>query len=329
MSTSYSSLFASGLFAPLPHDYAPPLDPTTPRQAFTPLPSSFSLTGLNESSDGSVVQSSMQTHIAPPAAEAPRPNMRRRKSSVSTSINPSAALKSKPASARQTMLVSRARSGSVHDAHAPGHGQTQSVPHVAGVGLPSRVGSSVGGQLARTRSGSVGGHIARLRRLPRRAAPPLPAPPPNAPLPALPPSSSHAHTFSTSSTASVSTPDQPAPSLVLPLPTIATPPKRPALRRAYTADSVSSPLLTPSASELAAEMQGEFEYGYGFPSVPSTPGLGGYEPAVREREGLGTGLETGVQMDYPSPVEGPGYFLEPEAYVGLAVIFFGACGPSP
>lgn len=130
----------------------------------------------------------------------------------------------------------------------------------------------------------------------RKPAPPLPAPPPTAPLPAPP-----SHSDSDAVTPRPGT-------LPLPIPTISTTeppttPKRPSPRRAATTDSAlllgtPSSFLSPAMTPPEEQAGMEFELGAG--GVPSSPVYN--EPAVREG--------TSMQVDYPSPVDGPGFVWE-------------------
>ncbi|KZT00981.1 uncharacterized protein LAESUDRAFT_816165 [Laetiporus sulphureus 93-53] len=278
MAASYSSLFASGLFAPLPQDNASPIDPTVPRQLLTSLhsSSSSSLTtiGANSISVPANVTADLPLHHASNASV--RPSMRRRRSSVATSIT-----------AFSSMNIKN-----------------------------SRGGPSMGNQLGRTRSGSISGHVARLRRVPRRAAPPLLAPPPNAPLPELPiPSPIKPSGSDTPSASSASAPEQTHSTTPLPLLGITTTnytnvevpamPKRPSPRRTYTLDTLpplpSPSLLDPSSSFLSispaqSPTSAAFASGVGY-AFPSMLDPAAFEPARVD-------MESGMDVDCPKPSDG-------------------------
>ena len=128
----------------------------------------------------------------------------------------------------------------------------------------------------------------------RKPAPPLPAPPPTAPLPALP-----THTDSDAATPRSGTLPLPIPTISLPQPPST--PRRPLARRAQTTDNAAL-LGTPSSFLSRALTPSEEEEGMNFGSGAGVPSSLVYEPAMCER--------LGMQIDYPSPVDGSGFVWE-------------------
>ncbi|EPT06183.1 hypothetical protein FOMPIDRAFT_1044644 [Fomitopsis schrenkii] len=284
MATFYSSFFSSGLLAPLPHEVAVSSSPTTPRASHAKLsggdPFSLHVDTIPTAHDVPLaLRSANDVLPSRPRSDSQgsnRPGLRRRRSSLTVAASPINPMKNTgvPRAARNSYATARARSGS----------ESRSQEN-------SMEGTTV---IGRMRSGSVGGQLIRhARRMSRKPAPPLPAPPPTAPLPA-PPSHSDGDAVT------------PRPgTLPLPLPTISmteppTTPKRPLARRTQTADSASL-LGTPSSffspATPAEEAGMNFELSAGMPSSPVYN-----EPAVRER--------VDRQVDYPSPVDGPSFVWE-------------------
>ncbi|CCL99499.1 uncharacterized protein FIBRA_01517 [Fibroporia radiculosa] len=276
MATFYSSFFSSGL-ASLPHEHAPlSSSPSTPRQSQATLAESDVFA---PDPDTTPTANEFSSHRSPPGDVLPsvpaertndtRPTLRRRRSSLSSATSPLSSIKTgtAPRAARQSLFVARARSGSDASGHLRGENATER-------------NSLVG----RMRSGSVGGAAMRgLRRMSRKPAPPLPAPPPTAPLPA-PPSRVNGSVPSIFPLPSIATPQAPC-----------TPPqRRPLARRAHTTDNTNlhGTLLSPMRTPYLTPDE-EMEY-----AMPSSPG---YEPAIAR---CGRENQFGMQVDYPSPVDG-------------------------
>jgi len=176
MATFYSSFFSSGLLAPLPHERGPsPSSPSTPRQSHSLLPGSdpffvdpdttptaieFSASRNKSIKDEDVLPTAPSAHSHSDSSSSSssgsinvngdRPRLRRRRSSLTASTSPVAAMKSAapPRAARQSLFVSRARSGSEASSYA-----RMSVSGESATERNSLVG--------RMRSGSVGGAVIR------------------------------------------------------------------------------------------------------------------------------------------------------------------------
>ncbi|OCH84774.1 hypothetical protein OBBRIDRAFT_839456 [Obba rivulosa] len=164
MATFYSSFFSSGLLAPQPSS-----GPTTPRAATVVL------------DDTTPTAATFPDQSQPPDADA-RPRLRRRRSSLTVQASPLTPLKSSTSMRnaassfqRQSLLTTRARSGSDVSVMASSYGST---------GAAEEPSNQKSGILGRLRSGSIGTAL-KSRRTLRRAAPP-PPPPPSAPLPSVP-----------------------------------------------------------------------------------------------------------------------------------------------
>ncbi|OSX56148.1 hypothetical protein POSPLADRAFT_1037638 [Postia placenta MAD-698-R-SB12] len=233
MATFYSSFFSSGLLA---HEHAPPeSSPATPRQTADPflVDPDTTPTAFVFGSRAAVPRATTLPVVAEAIANA-RPTLRRRRSSLSTNASPLASIKTTaPRAARQSLLVSRTRSGSDATSRPP---SSERPP------LPARM-----------RSGSLGGAAIRsARRASRTLAPPLPAPAPTAPLP--PPPSA-----------------LPLPSITTTQPPSTPPSRRPLARRAYTLDNVLSvPMPSPSLSPSLAPDEDMADVLSG--AIPSSPG---------------------------------------------------------
>ncbi|KAH9842606.1 uncharacterized protein C8Q71DRAFT_853148 [Rhodofomes roseus] len=288
MATFYSSFFSSGLLAPMPHETSGSSSPTTPRASQSNLPGAdpFSLqidttpTANDFPAAPRSANDILQSRPRSDSQGSGRPGLRRRRSSVTIAASPVNPMKSNgvPRSARNSYMAARARSGS--------ESRSQEKPE----------GTTVAG---RTRSGSLGGQMIRnARRMSRKLAPPLPAPPPTAPLPAPPSSRSDIEAVTPRSA-----------TLPLPIPIISmtqppSTPRRPLARRAQTTDNVSL-LSTPSSFLSSCMTPADEEAGMNFGlsadgGMPSSPVYS--EPAMCER--------LGMQVDYPSPIDGPGFVWE-------------------
>ncbi|PCH36499.1 hypothetical protein WOLCODRAFT_140487 [Wolfiporia cocos MD-104 SS10] len=268
---------------------APDPDTTPTASAFAlPPPGSNYVGDVLPSAHGRAASASsvddtfdQNTSAAPSASR--KPSFRRRRSSVAGAASPVSAIKARPTPARQSLLVSRARSGS-ESRMATSATQT----------TESAVQGSNG--VARSRSGSVAGTTHRTsstRRAARKPAPPLPAPPPSAPLPAPPAITASAP----------SPPPQPAPSAPSAAPPATPHPmdrppalSLPAMPFSSPGSHLSLPVpfLTPSEEELA------FAWSNGSPSTSPC------EPALARLSVQGDGA---THLDYPSPVDGDRAFV--------------------
>ncbi|KAI0941026.1 hypothetical protein AcV7_003244 [Taiwanofungus camphoratus] len=296
MATFYSSFFSSGLLAAQPPTpSARSASPSTPRPAHSALPTdptdhdttptaqdfavsrashaqaSDTLPTRTTAHSKSASHGSTDSAYSQPSDDG-RPRLRRRRSSLTTHQSPLASIKSNTAfrtaatAQRQSMFVSRARSGS--DVSACTH--------------PTDASSLAG----RLRSGSVGNALRSRRAIRRSTAPP--PPPPTAPLPA-PPFSTPASVLPIQiPTVSASPPSTP---------------RRPLARRVHTTHNTllsasPAPSLPPTPGACALEDDWDC-------AMPSSPGyalgLGvPSSPAMGERGKTGP-----MQLDYPSPVDGP------------------------
>ncbi|KZT67753.1 hypothetical protein DAEQUDRAFT_739179 [Daedalea quercina L-15889] len=287
MATFYSSFFSSGLLAPMPHEASGSASPTTPRASNSRLPNtdpfSLQIDTTPTSNDFPAAPRSandiLPTRPRSDSQGSNRPGLRRRRSSLTVAALPVTPMKSNgvPRSARNSYAVARARSGS------ESRSQESTIEGKTAV-------------VGRARSGSLGGQMIRhARRMSRKPAPPLPAPPPTAPLPA-PPSQVDSDAVTPRSG-----------TLPLPIPIISmthppSTPRRPLARRAQTVDNASL-LGTPSSflsPMTPSEEEAGMNFGLGMGGVPSSPMYN--EPAMCER--------LGMQVDYPSPVDGPGFVWE-------------------
>ncbi|KAI0630123.1 hypothetical protein C8Q77DRAFT_1280284 [Trametes polyzona] len=290
-STFYSSFFSSGLLAQ--HSSAPrPSSPTTPRPPLASLdsedttPTAPAVAQDVFSSNESQVLPSISV-ASPPATEDSRPRLRRRRSSLAGAASPLATMKSSApmrqaaASAQRQNLVLRTRAGS--DASILSTATAGSISSLIPVGPDNTSTANVQrptGLMGRLRSGSLGTALLRPRRGLRRAAPPMPAPPPNAPLPALPP------------VAGSPTPSRTLPTIVA-SPTQPSTPRRPLARRSQTCDNydiTASPFTVAGASPMCIN-EDDDAFSAACAGLPSSPGWA-------------TGRENDMQVDYPSPVDG-------------------------
>ncbi|KAG1803515.1 hypothetical protein EV424DRAFT_1647565 [Suillus variegatus] len=164
---TYSSFFSSGLLAPYHPRATTPAPPSSPM----PIPSSPMHPVDRDLSVTPTPGGNSNNVVAIPTANADRPRMRRRRSSMNIGANPMALIKSPTRNAgsalQRTGIMSptRSRAGSIAESASES--------------------SSLFGRL---RSGSLNaGPPLRLRRAVKRTVPL--APPPTAPLPPLPPPS--------------------------------------------------------------------------------------------------------------------------------------------
>ncbi|KAH9859072.1 hypothetical protein C2E23DRAFT_899352 [Lenzites betulinus] len=296
MSTFYSSFFSSGLLAqPSPRVLTPrPASPTTPRPSTASLaPEDTTPTAPAPAVVPDVFSESQvlpSISVAAPSNEDSRPRLRRRRSSLAGAASPLATMKSSApmrqaaVSAQRQNLALRSRAGS--DASILSTATASSVSSFSAMGLdivPAPTVQRPTGLMGRLRSGSLGTALLRPRRALRRAAaPPMPAPPPNAPLPALPP-----------------VPASPTPSRTLPTivasPTQPTTPRRPLAHRSQTCDNydvTASPFSVGGISPMCVSDEDTFAAACG--GIPSSPG---WAP----------GIENGMEVDYPSPVDGASF----------------------
>ncbi|KAH9926185.1 uncharacterized protein B0H18DRAFT_1119081 [Fomitopsis serialis] len=271
MATFYSSFFSSGLLAPMPHEISGS-SPTTPRASQSNLPGALQVDTTPTAND-----------FAPALRSANDILPSRPRSDSQGSSRPSLRRR------RSSITVGASPVTPMKSNAAPRGARNSFMAARARSGSESRSQDNTEGTTAagRMRSGSLGGQMIRnARRMSRKPAPPLPAPAPTAPLPAPP---------------SPLTPRSAA--LPLPIPIISTTqppstPRRPLARRAQTTDNALflSPYMTPAEEEAGMN----FGLGAGDAGVPSSPVYS--EPAVCER--------LGMQVDYPSPVDGPGFVWE-------------------
>ncbi|KAI0369681.1 hypothetical protein BV20DRAFT_346311 [Pilatotrama ljubarskyi] len=292
--TFYSSFFSSGLLAqhsPRPHTTRPST-PTTPRPATAALaPEDITPTAPVTTQD---VFSSNESQVLPsisvaaPATEGDsRPRLRRRRSSLAGAASPLAAMKSSApmrqaaSSVQRQNLTLRARAGS--DASILSTATASSVSSFGAAGPENTSTQRPSGIIGRLRSGSLGTALLRPRRGLRRAAPPMPAPPPTAPLPEVPPvppSPTSSRTLPTI----VASPEQP------------TTPRRPLARRSQTCDNydlTASPFSVAGASPMCITDE-EDTFAAACAGLPSSPGLA-------------PGRENDMQVDYPSPIDGAAF----------------------
>ncbi|OSD07109.1 hypothetical protein PYCCODRAFT_796235 [Trametes coccinea BRFM310] len=303
MATFYSNFFSSGLLAaqhsPRPANTPRSSSPTTPRPPHAALaPEDTTPTGPAIahdvfSTDESQVLPSIS--VAAPSASTSegdsRPRLRRRRSSLAGAASPLATMKTSApmrqaaSSVQRQNLTLRARAGS--DASILSTATASSVSSFGAAGVENAPASSSqrpSGIIGRLRSGSLGTALLRPRRGLRRAAPPMPAPPPpTAPLPEVPPPSSP--TMRQALPTITASPSQP------------TTPRRPLARRSQTCDNydlTASPFSVAGASPMCVT-DDEDAFAAACAGLPSSPGyaLGG----------AGKGPD-GMQVDYPSPVDG-------------------------
>ncbi|TBU33620.1 hypothetical protein BD311DRAFT_844622 [Dichomitus squalens] len=270
----YSSFFSSGLLAPhTPSAQAPrESSPSTPRASVANLPPDDTTPTAHTTTTNAVHESQVLPSISIPAADDSRPRLRRRRSSLAGSASPLTNIKSSGPIRNATASVQRslrARSGS--DASVL---STASAASAANENSNTNTGSKPTGIIGRLRSGSLGTAL-RPRRGLRRVAPPVPAlPPPSAPLPAVP-------ALSSSPTSPLST--------IVGSPTSPASPRRPLARRAQTSDNyelTASPFTVAGSSPMCvADDEDAF--------AASVAALGK------------RALQDDMQVDYPSPVDGP------------------------
>ncbi|KAI0355715.1 hypothetical protein OH77DRAFT_307414 [Trametes cingulata] len=292
--TFYSSFFSSGLLAqhsPRPHTTRP-TTPTTPRAAAAALAQDdttptapATVQDVFSANDSQILPS---ISVAAPTAEGDsRPRLRRRRSSLAGAASPLATMKSSApmrqaaSSVQRQTLTLRARAGS--DASILSTATASSVSSFGAAGPENTSTQRPSGIMGRLRSGSLGTALLRPRRGLRRAAPPMPAPPPNAPLPEVPPVPSSPTTSRTLPTI-VASPEQP------------TTPRRPLARRSQTCDNydlTASPFTVAGASPMCVTDE-EDMFAAACAGLPSSPGLA-------------LGRENDMQVDYPSPIDGAAF----------------------
>ncbi|KAI0821686.1 hypothetical protein BC628DRAFT_1328993 [Trametes gibbosa] len=299
-STFYSSFFSSGLLSQhSPRPLTPrPASPTTPRPSTVSLapedttPTAPAPAAAHDVFSATEDQVLPSISVAAPSNEQDsRPRLRRRRSSLAGAASPLANMKSSApmrqvaASVQRQNLTLRSRAGS--DASILSTATASSVSSFSAMGLDNVSAPAVqrpSGFLGRLRSGSLGTALMRPRRALRRAAaPPMPAPPPNAPLPALPPlpvSSNPSRTLPT----------------IIASPTQPTTPRRPLTHRSQTCDNydiAASPFSVAGASPMYVH-DDEDSFAAACGGLPSSPGWA-------------TGRENGMEVDYPSPIDGASF----------------------